>query len=300
MVSRSIGSDLKANRSSGKGRDLQSGQDVAMKLEEIKFGSSFLRDEIEIYDELAGGPGVPRVYWHGEECEFKIMVFELLGPNLEDLFRYCGRMFSLKTVLMLADQLIHRFQLIHSKGYVHRDIKPANLLMGDGLQGNTVYVADIGLAKEIREPTVVGGPGGRHAFAGTVCYASSNAHLSSGEHALLVASPILLTYQVELFPRDDMESLGFVLIHFLRGGLPWQNVDDETGSERASSFLSQNSRPQVMSFTRDFPGSLKSISNTCARFATTRHPSTHICATCLPTSFAARATSMIASLTGPS
>ncbi len=78
-------------------------------------------------------------------------MFELLGPNLEDLFAYCGRQFSLKTVLMLADQRLGRFKHIHSKVFIHRDVKPEKLLMGDGTQGNTVYVTDIGLAMEFRD-----------------------------------------------------------------------------------------------------------------------------------------------------
>jgi serine/threonine protein kinase len=104
------------------------------------------------------------------------MAFELLGPNLEDLFNYCGRKFSLKTVLMLADQLIPCFQCIHSKRFIHRDVKPENMLMGDGKQGNKVYVTDIGLAKEIEQP-------GRHTYSmiGTRRYASINAHLGVGE-----------------------------------------------------------------------------------------------------------------------
>jgi serine/threonine protein kinase len=104
-----------------------------------------------------------------------VMAFELLGPNLEDLLNYCGREFSLKTVLMLADQLITRFQYIHSKGYIHRDIKPDNILMGDGQQGNIVYVTDIGLAKEIQDL------GHSYPLVGTIRYASINAHLGKGQ-----------------------------------------------------------------------------------------------------------------------
>lgn len=103
------------------------------------------------------------------------MAFELLGPNLERLLNYCRRKFSLKTVLLLADQLIPRFQYIHSKGYIHRDVKPDNLLIGDGPQGNTVYMTDIGLAKEIEDPN-------RRTYTviGTLRYASINAHLGKG------------------------------------------------------------------------------------------------------------------------
>lgn len=110
------------------------------------------------------------------------MAFELLGPNLEDLFNYCGRKFSLKTVLLLADQLIPAFQYIHSKRYIYRDVKPDNLLMGDGKQGNKVYITDIGLAQEIVDQDWHGYP-----LVGTVCYTSINAHLGKGEYATSVA-----------------------------------------------------------------------------------------------------------------
>lgn len=86
-----------------------------MKLEHVETDPSFLKTEVEIYKELAGGTGIPRVYWYGQECEYRVMAFELLGPDLESLFNYCGRIFSLKTVLLLADQLIARFQHLHSK-----------------------------------------------------------------------------------------------------------------------------------------------------------------------------------------
>ena len=158
------------------GHDLQTGQEVALKLEYTQIDPSYLENEVEIYKELSGGPGIPQVYWYGHECEFRVMAFELLGPNLESLFNYCSRKLTLKTVLMLADQLIRRFQYIHSKGFIHRDIKPENLMVGDGKQGNKVYVTDIGLAKEIEYRDWHNYP-----IVGTVRYASINAHLGTGE-----------------------------------------------------------------------------------------------------------------------
>jgi serine/threonine protein kinase len=159
---------------------------VALKLEvleefaefELTVNSSHLQNEIEVYRELSGGPGIPQIYWYGEEGEFMVMAFELLGPSLKDLFNHCGRRFSLKTVLLLADQLICRFRYIHSKGYIHRDVKPGNLVMGDGKQGNMVYIIDIGLAKEFnRDHSRWGVP---H-MIGTEDYSSINSHLQNGE-----------------------------------------------------------------------------------------------------------------------
>ncbi|KAF1958941.1 kinase-like protein [Byssothecium circinans] len=184
------------------GHHLETGQEVALKLEYNEVNPSQLDNEFEIYKELDGGNGIPQVYWYGSECDFRVLAFELLGPSLEDLFNYCGRKFSLKTVLLLADQLISRFQYIHSKGYIHRDVKPDNMLMGVGVRGNTVYTTDIGLGKEIEDP-------GRRTYSviGTLRYASINAHLGK-----------------EQSPRDDMESLGYALLYFLKGSLPWQGL----------------------------------------------------------------------------
>jgi serine/threonine protein kinase len=76
--------------------------------------------------------GIPKVHWFGVEGEYSVMVMDMLGPSLEDLFTYCKRRFTLKTVLMLADQMIQRIEYIHSRLFLHRDIKPDNFLIGVG------------------------------------------------------------------------------------------------------------------------------------------------------------------------
>lgn len=102
-----------------------------------------------------------------------------LGGSLEELFRKCGRKFSLKTTLMLADQMIQRVEYIHSRLYLHRDIKPDNFLMGLGKRQHYVYTVDFGLTKRYRDQKT-----GMHiqykdgkSLTGTARYASLNTHI---------------------------------------------------------------------------------------------------------------------------
>ena len=168
--------------------DIHTNEEVALKL-------SFMHDrpdmpptgfdhEAQVYAALSGGAGagISRLHWHGRSCEYDVLATDLLGPSLEDLFTYCERRFSFKTVLMLADQAISRLQAIHAKGYVHRDIKPDNLLMGVGKSGNTLYAIDFGLARkwdkaaalyDMNLPPVP--------FRGTPEFGSLNSHLGRGK-----------------------------------------------------------------------------------------------------------------------
>ncbi|GAV90007.1 Pkinase domain-containing protein [Cephalotus follicularis] len=161
--------------------------------------------------------GIPGTKWSGVDGEDNVLVIDLLGPSLEDLFVYCGRKFTLKTVLMLADQMISRIEFVHSKGFLHRDIKPDNFLMGLGRKANQVYIIDFGLAKRYRDSTT-----NRHIpyrenknLTGTARYASCNTHLG-----------------IEQSRRDDLESLGYVLLYFLRGSLPWQGLKAATKKQK--------------------------------------------------------------------
>lgn len=135
------------------------------------------------FQEFSGRVGFPRMLANGEDGDYSYMVLELLGPSLADLLTFCGGTFSLKTVLMLADQLIRRVEHLHLKELVHRDIKPENFLMGLGRCGNMIYMIDFGLS--IRShPPVSDLDSRKPRTIGTSCFASVSGHLESGESEL--------------------------------------------------------------------------------------------------------------------
>ena len=91
------------------------------------------------------------------------MVLDLLGPSLEELFSKCGHRFSLRTTLLLADQMLERIDMMHAHHLIHRDIKPANFTIGAPLHNSgsaeavdpksrKVFVIDFGLSKRYRHP----------------------------------------------------------------------------------------------------------------------------------------------------
>ncbi|RNE99154.1 casein kinase, partial [Trypanosoma rangeli] len=138
-----------------RGTNIQTGEPVAIKLEQVKTRHPQLAFEARFYRILNAGGGVvgiPNILFYGVEGEFNVMVMDLLGPSLEDLFSFCDRKLSLKTTLLLAEQMIARIEFVHSKSVIHRDIKPDNFLMGTGKKGHHVYIVDFGLAKRYRDP----------------------------------------------------------------------------------------------------------------------------------------------------
>ncbi|ORX59374.1 kinase-like protein [Hesseltinella vesiculosa] len=220
------------------GTNIIQGDEVAIKLESVKAKHPQLEYEARVYKALQGGPGIPFVRWYGTECDYNAMVMDLLGPSLEDLFNFVRRKFSLKTVLMLADQMISRIEYIHSKNFIHCDIKPDNFLMGISKRGNQVNIIDFGLAKKYRDSrTHLHIPYKENKnLTGTARYASINTHLG-----------------VEQSRRDDLESLGYVLMYFCRGSLPWQGLKAANKRQKYDRIMEKKMTTPTELLCRGFP-----------------------------------------------
>ncbi|KAJ2917404.1 hypothetical protein MD484_g2989, partial [Candolleomyces efflorescens] len=222
------------------GSKLVSNTPVAIKFEPRKSDAPQLRDEFRSYRTMNGTPGVPQVHYFGQEGLHNVLVIDLLGPNLEDLFDMCGRKFSIKTVCLAAKQMITRVQAIHEKSLIYRDIKPDNFLIGvpGSKTANTVHIIDFGMAKHYRDPkTKVHIPyRERKSLSGTARYMSINTHLGR-----------------EQSRRDDLESLGHVFMYFLRGGLPWQGLRAATNKQKYEKIGEKKQTTPISELCEGFP-----------------------------------------------
>ena len=222
--------------------DLITNKVVAVKIEVVNPLHQQLYAELKIYTWLEADPGfsaqaLPRAYHYGNEGSKNIMVMDLLGPSLDALFTKCNKKFSLKTVLMIADQAISRFEFIHSRGLLHRDIKPDNFVIGREETADKVYLIDFGLAKKFHRPN------GKHVayrenrpLTGTLRYVSVNTHLG-----------------IDQSRRDDMEALGYLLVYLLNGSVPWQTAKDKDVKIRNQEMIAIKDGSAAVEFYKTLP-----------------------------------------------
>ena len=212
---------------------------VAIKIEKKNEDTiNRLKHESLVYDYLKNTVGFPKIYKFIERKTDLVFIMEFLGPNLEQLYNYCNKRFSLKTVLMIGIQVLNRIEKLHNRGFIHRDIKPDNFLIGvSKKKKGRIFLIDLGLSKKYITKKNKHIPyNDKKNFTGSYRYSSIRNHKG-----------------IEQSRRDDLESIGYMLIYFLTKKLPWQGLGGSNKQTKRTKIFNVKKNISLNSLCKNIP-----------------------------------------------
>jgi len=236
---------------------VETSEHVAVKVERADSKIPQLKYEAHIYDRLYRIPSVAAVFarpilltriTNGDDDAFKALIMERLGHSIGDLFENQARCMPPRTtVVAFGLQALARLEALHAAGFLHRDVKPDNFLLGlpSSCKANVVHLIDFGLSKTFRDRRGVhiSYVENKH-MTGTPRYATINNHLG-----------------IEQSRRDDLESLGYVLLHMLHGKLPWQSLAAKSQRTKYKKIMEKKMSYNVRELCARDPTSSEGMAN---------------------------------------
>jgi len=186
------------------------------------------------------GYGIPEVLSFGKIKNFNVLVEPYLGKSLNNIFIEQRKRITLIDICLISIQIIQRIEWVHTKDIIHRDIKPDNFLIGYEDQ-SIIYLIDFGLSKKYRSSKT-----GKHRkfsltgkFIGTLRFASINA-LRGAEQSR----------------RDDLESIGYMIIYFMKGRLPWDKISGKNIKEINRKIILIKKSIHIKDLCKDLPAQI--------------------------------------------
>ena len=218
------------------GTNIINGKNYALKIEEGNKQDSSLKHECYILLNLKG-QGIPSVISFGVSNKYNILVENLLGRSIRDIWVEKNRKLNLKDTCIFAIQAISRLEFVHSKNYLHRDIKPANFLLGNP-DNSQIYLIDFGNAKKFRS-------------------SRTGKHIRYMKSQLIFGSLLFLSMNtfkgIEQTRKDELESLGFVIIYLFNGSLPWSKIKFNTIYEGLTKIYAIRKKVSIENICSNMP-----------------------------------------------